>query len=277
MAHLNNTGVAYALDFDGVLCDSCLELICSALLSIRSKWPEVLQGLVPNPLEPPDWLVSKLQKLRPLVEIGYEMILLVLLVVEEQHASIRSQQKSRPLSVGEIMENWHSQIKDQLWREYKTCEKELIDLFGKTRDEWIQHDLQGWLGKHRFYPGIVDALNFSESPLFVVTTKEKRFVCQLFKHSGVEMKEERIYGLDAGNKVKVLKSLIKLDELKKRTLYFVEDRVETLEDACLTMLGTPVKFYLASWGYNTEEMRARAARNPQIEVIDLQTFVMKMQ
>lgn len=53
--------------------------------------------------------------------------------------------------------------------------------------------------------------------------------------------------------------------------------METLEDACLTMLGTPVKLYLASWGYNTEEMRLRAAKNPQIEVIDLQTFVMKMQ
>lgn len=105
--------------------------------------------LVPDPLEPPDWLVDKLQRLRPLVEVGYEMILLGLLVINEQRASIRSQHKSRPLSVGEIMENWHSQIKDQLWREYKTNEKELIGLFGKTRDEWIQQDLQGWLGKHR--------------------------------------------------------------------------------------------------------------------------------
>lgn len=64
----------------------------------------------------------------------------------------------------------------------------------------------------------MDALNFSESPLFVVTTKEKRFVWQLLKHGGVELEEERIYGLDAGNKLKVLKSLVQMDELKGRTL-----------------------------------------------------------
>jgi len=235
------------------------------------------KDIIPNPISPPDWLVNKLHKLRPLVEVGYEMILLGLLVLDEQRASIRSQQKSRPLTVGEIMENWHSQIRDQLFREYETSESELVDLFGTTRDGWMEQDLQGWLGKHRFYPGIVDALNFSESPIFIVTTKEKRFVCELLKHGGVELEEQRIFGLDSGSKLKVLKSILQLDEVKGRTLYFVEDRVETLENACLTMLGTPVKFYLASWGYNTEEMRARACKNPQIEVIDLQTFVMKMQ
>eukprot|EP00871_Galdieria_phlegrea_P004100 jgi/Galph1/4691/GphlegSOOS_G3348.1 len=272
-----STRVAYALDFDGVLCDSCLELISSSILAVKSKWPYVLEGVVDEPLNPPSWLVTKLQQLRPLVEVGYEMILLLLLVVSEQQASIKSQGGMRPLSVGEIRENWFSQIREQLLREYQVTNDELIKLFGATRDDWIQRDLPSWLGKHRFYPGIVDALNFSESPWFVITTKEKRFVEQLFEYGGVRIPDSHIYGLDSGNKIKVLKTILKLDEMKGRSLYFVEDRLETVENACLSMLGTPVKFYLASWGYNTEETRARAAKNPQIEVIDLQTFVMKMQ
>jgi hypothetical protein len=70
----------------------------------------------------------------------------------------------------------------------------------------------------RSYPGIVDALNFSESPIFIVTTKEKRFVCELLKHGGVELEEQRIFGLDSGSKLKVLKSILQLDEVKGRTL-----------------------------------------------------------
>lgn len=68
-----------------------------------------------------------------------------------------------------------------------------------------------------------------------------------------------------------------MPEHKGKKIVFVEDRYDTLEEASLSLLGTPLDFYLASWGYNTQKTRDVAEKHPFINLLDLPTFVSKFQ
>nr|KJB22341.1 hypothetical protein B456_004G042000 [Gossypium raimondii] len=79
-------GDLYALDFDGVLCDSCGESSISAVKAAKVRWPALFDG-VDSVLE--DWIVDQMHIVRPVVETGYENLLLVRLLVESRLPSIR--------------------------------------------------------------------------------------------------------------------------------------------------------------------------------------------
>lgn len=68
-----------------------------------------------------------------------------------------------------------------------------------------------------------------------------------------------------------------MPHLSGKTICFVEDRYETLEAVSLSMLGQPLELYLATWGYNTSQTCAVADKHPFVELIDLPTFVNKLQ
>ena len=81
---------------------------------------------------------------------------------------------------------------------------------------------------------------------------------------------ERIYPLEAFEKAgkrSVLKALA--DEFPDAQLHFFEDRFVTL-DKIRDM--TDLNLYLVDWGYNTEKERRRAHEDPQIEVLERQSF-----
>ena len=51
---------------------------------------------------------------------------------------------------------------------------QLVELFGTTRDAWIEEDLQGWLAPNRIYPGVPDVLRalLDRQETYIVTTKQ---------------------------------------------------------------------------------------------------------
>ncbi len=51
---------------------------------------------------------------------------------------------------------------------------QLVELFGATRDAWIEEDLQGWLAPNRIYPGVPDVLRalLDSQETYIVTTKQ---------------------------------------------------------------------------------------------------------
>lgn len=53
---------------------------------------------------------------------------------------------------------------------------QLVDLFGSTRDEWIDHDLDGWLAANEIYEGMPQVLEhlLQRHALYIVTTKQAR-------------------------------------------------------------------------------------------------------
>ncbi|KAK4535617.1 hypothetical protein CDCA_CDCA05G1642 [Cyanidium caldarium] len=335
--------LVYALDFDGVLCDSVDESSRSAYRAALLAFPERLKGprwtgrrldadADPPPapsdakaattsssedaaaagrssstetatrrvgqlpiaswllqVQPPQWMLNAMRKLRPVIETGYENVLLVRLLAEEHMAAERSERGMRPLTVGEIAANWQSLLHDKLLRDWGLDATDVAELFARVRDDWIERDLSSWVQSSPLYPGVADALNLSQETVYVVTTKNERFVRLLLEHGGVRPERippERIYGLDRRmSKIGVLKEILRREEAPREegaasarrvTVHFVEDRVETLESASLSLLGAPIQYYMAMWGYHDASQQARAERHPFIHLLDLPTFTMKL-
>ncbi|EXB30869.1 hypothetical protein L484_012399 [Morus notabilis] len=158
----------YALDFDGVLCDSCGESSLSAVKAAKVRWPNLFDDVDSTVV---DWIVDQMHIVRPVVETGYENLLLVRLLLEMRLPSIRKSSVSEGLTVERILDNW-LKLKPIIMEEWGEQREELIDLFGKVRDEWMEKDLASWIGANRFYPGVADALKFSSSSIYIVTTKQ---------------------------------------------------------------------------------------------------------
>ncbi|KAL8499968.1 hypothetical protein ACS0TY_019825 [Phlomoides rotata] len=266
-------GDLYALDFDGVLCDSCGESSISAVKAAKVRWPTLFNG-VESSLE--DWIVDQMHVVRPVVETGYENLLLVRLLLESKIPSIRKSSVSEGLTVERILENWMN-IKPVIMEEWDENRDALIDLFGKVRDEWLDNDLATWIGANRFYPGVPDALKFASSKLYIVTTKQSRFADALLRElAGVTIPPERIYGLGTGPKVKVLKQLQEMLEHQGLTLHFVEDRLATLKNVIKEPELNNWNLYLGDWGYNTQNEREEAAGISRIRVLQLSDFSKKL-
>ncbi|KAL5572878.1 hypothetical protein UlMin_022475 [Ulmus minor] len=266
-------GNLYALDFDGVICDSCGESSLSAVKAAKLRWPGLFNG-VDLALE--NWIVDQMYTVRPVVETGYENLLLVRLLLETRLPSIRKSSVSEGLTVEGILENW-SKLKPIILEEWGEERDPLIALFGKVRDEWMDKDLATWIGANRLYPGVSDALKFASSSLFIVTTKQSRFADALLRElAGVTIPPERIYGLGSGPKVEVLKQLQKRPEHQGLTLHFVEDRLATLKNVIKEPELDGWNLYLGDWGYNTQKERDEAASIPRIHLLNLSDFSKKL-
>ncbi|KAL1360456.1 uncharacterized protein [Arachis hypogaea] len=236
-------GELYALDFDGILCDSCGESSLSALKAAKVRWPSLFHG-VDSATQ--DWIVDQMHSV------------------------------TEGLTVEGILENW-SKLKPVIMEEWSENRETLIDLFGKVRDEWLEQDFATWIGANRFYPGVSDALKFSSSRVYIVTTKQSRFADALLRElAGVTIPPERIYGLGTGPKVKVLKQLQKRPEHQGLTLHFVEDRLATLKNVIKEPELDQWNLYLGNWGYNTQKEREEAAAIPRIQVLELSDFSKKL-
>jgi phosphoglycolate phosphatase-like HAD superfamily hydrolase len=327
----------YALDFDGVLCDSVEELSRCAYYAALVAFPAQLEAprwtghdssrsasftergespgkIATNPgpgaedpspaaaaaetariptiseniwqAVPPAWLLDKMRKLRPYIETGYESILLVRMLIEERLVSERAERRPRPLTVGEIAANWKSVLHDRLLRDWNIQPSFLIELFGTIRDAWIARDKSTWLSMNPIYPGVADALNMSQQPVYIVTTKQERFVKLILEHAGIRpgrIPPANVYGMDRKmTKIATIKEILRKEEersqdsQRKVVVHLVEDRLETLEAATISLLGAPVTYHLATWGYNDPAQRARAEKHPFIDLLDLPSFTMKM-
>ncbi|OEL27503.1 hypothetical protein BAE44_0011478 [Dichanthelium oligosanthes] len=122
-------GDLFALDFDGVFCDSCGESSLSAVKAAKVRWPWVFEQ-VDAAME--KWIVEQMYTLRPVVETGYENLLLVRLLVEIQIPSVRKSSVADGLIIQEILENW-LKLKPTLMDEWQEDRESLVDLFGRSR------------------------------------------------------------------------------------------------------------------------------------------------
>jgi len=61
-----------------------------------------------------------------------------------------NEQVAEKLSVDDILADWEHGIKPVVMKEWNENNKEeLVELFGKVRDDWMEHDLHGWIGANR--------------------------------------------------------------------------------------------------------------------------------
>lgn len=248
-----NQSIIYALDFDGVICDSALETGISAWKAAIQIWDDFPTAL------PTTDQSEQFRQIRLVMGTGYEAILIVRLLNNGE-------------SVADIMADYQAKTQKIIDDSGLTIEA-LKTLFGETRDQWIRDDLDSWVEMNPLFPGIKEKLqNLSEKGLwYIITTKQERFVKQILQANQIELAEDRIFGLDRNmSKLDVLTDLV--NKHTQQQIYFVEDMLPTLYKIIKNISLDRVKLFLALWGYNTEQDKLDAEK-VAIELINLDRFL----
>lgn len=242
-----------ALDFDGVLCDGRAEYFASSCRVCAQVW-----GLAPAQLES---LRPAFDRLRPLIETGWEMPLL-----------LWGLQQGIPEDA--LRQDWPG-WRQRLLQGAGISEQALAQRLDEVRDRWIEEDLQGWLGLHRFYPGVAAWMRqiqaAGEPRLAILSTKEGRFIQQLLLREGIQLPRHRILGKEVrAPKATTLRRLLAATQVAPEELWFVEDRLQTLRQVQRVPDLEQVLLFLAAWGYNLPEERQEAARDPHLHLLSLE-------
>ncbi|MBV9387352.1 MAG: HAD hydrolase-like protein [Chroococcidiopsidaceae cyanobacterium CP_BM_ER_R8_30] len=250
-----NSPTVLALDFDGVICDGLIEYF-------QTAWRTYCQIWLPSNQTPSSNLAESFYRLRPVIETGWEMPILIKAMLSD-------------ITPAKIEQDWNT-ISHQILRETHLAAADISQKLDRVRDEWIATDLAGWLSLHRFYPGVVERLRSllqsSVKPM-IITTKEGRFVQQLLQQQGVQMPAESIIGKESQRpKPQVLRELIAAYSEVALSLWFVEDRLKTLQVVQQQPDLDAVQLFLADWGYNTQKEREAVRQTARIHLLSLSQF-----
>lgn len=244
----------WALDFDGVICDSARENGHSAWRCAHALWPDEFPGS-----EAPAELLDGFCRMRPYLETGYQSPLMMLML-----------RRQMPLAAFSCEFEHHC---DALSREKRMDRHALVEAFGAQRDRWIAADPAGWLASHGFYPGIIAALRAAQqrgTGLIILTTKQERFVRLLLQGQGLDFPAERIYGLERQRRKEYY--LEEYLQAGNESFGFVEDRFATLTRVAAVPALQPVSLFFAEWGYSTPPEIADARRHARIRTLTLAAF-----
>lgn len=241
-----------ALDFDGVICDGLIEYF-------QTAWRAYCQLFEPDRPNPPAGLAERFYPLRPVVESGWEMPILIF--------ALRS-----GYGDGDILRNW-SAIAPELTAAAELDRAQVAATVDGVRDRWIKADLDDWLSQHRFYPGVIERIAKAQAAgtiLYIVSTKEGRFIQQLLSRAGLELSRDQILGKEVKRPKYETLRLLKADH--PQPLWFIEDRLQALVEASEQEDLQDVALFLANWGYNTSSDRQQAEKSDRVHLLTLDTF-----
>ena len=280
-----------ALDLDGVICDSEPELTKRAWRATCELWPDVMGATAElgprkagarrawaggswSPLEGvsseglPNWLAAKMRILRPVLETGYDSMLMMRLCADE---ALAAGPGKRPLTPGEIQANWGPELRDTLSVRYGLQSDEAIERYSTALDTWRADDPNGWLSANRFYEGAVDALRAAvtaddSTAVHVLTAQQTHVAQALLRTAELPIEDERVVSLQGGGE-----KARALAELRRRhpdvPLAYVEDRVPVLRSIANEVSLFACELYFAQWGHSTPEQQAAAASMPRVRAL----------
>ena len=105
-------------------------------------------------------------QVRPVVETGYENVLLVRLLLELKSPQLRTSCVPEGLDVGSILSGWEG-LKPLLMEAWQQDKEELVHLFGDLRDQWMASDMHGWIHANRWGHHTLTPCVKTEGPLFL--------------------------------------------------------------------------------------------------------------
>ncbi len=247
-----------ALDFDGVLCDGMHEYFEASRRTHLRVWPNE------RPLDGD--LFPAFRALRPVIMSGWEMPLLLRAIAQGSSQSA-------------ILQSWDA-VRDDLVRSEAHPGVDLVRVLQRTLDdvrrEWIVADRDDWLSRNVPYCRLDELRRVVGEPgrALVVTTKEGEFARLILDSWSVRL--AGIHGKEAGtHKCENLQTLIADFETargRRPTLWFVEDRLETLQHVTTHPDLADVQLFLAAWGYNTGRARTAATESGRVHVLELDRF-----
>jgi phosphoglycolate phosphatase-like HAD superfamily hydrolase len=239
-----------ALDFDGVICDGLLEYFQTTCRAYQVLWGTTVDLT--------QW-ETEFCTLRPVIESGWEMPILLRALVTG-------------VSAAAIADHW-APIRNEIVKAEECDRIHLATVVDQVRDQWIQTDLDGWLALHRFYPGVLDRLRTwlaaGTPELWIISTKEGRFINQLLDQQGIDFPRAHIFGKEVKRpKADSLRQLL----FRIPQAWFIEDRLSTLENIADQPDLRIVKLFLADWGYNTPAMQDLARQHDRFHLLSLDQF-----
>jgi phosphoglycolate phosphatase-like HAD superfamily hydrolase len=245
-----------ALDFDGVICDTVQELLKSTWQVYRQVWGASDDG-------PPPEVAAAYVRLRPALEIGWESPVLLRAIIEG-------------VPEAELLQEFQTVWSQRILEAHRLNREDLTARFDAARDMWIRADLRGWLASNHFYPGVAERLRAiaqSDVRVFVLTTKEGRFAHLLLEQNGVKLPTAHVWGKErARSKADLLRILRKEQGVDYGDIWFVEDRLKTLQSVAQQADLKTVRLFLATWGYNTPAERKEARADGRIILLTLGQF-----
>ena len=247
-----------ALDFDGVLCEGTHEYFETSRRTHARVWPDrpgVAESVFPD-----------FRDLRPVIETGWEMpVLLEALVCGAAKAAMH--------------DAWAAARDEVLARDPRGRDPVIAALrstLDQVRRAWIDADAPDWLSRHALYADREAIRRVVNAPArtVIVTTKEGEFARRIMEHWSIEV--AGIQGKEAGShkceNLRQLRSAYRAEIGTTPTLWFVEDRLETLECVRSHPDLHDVRLFLAAWGYNTPRTREAARIAPRIDLLTLAEF-----
>ena len=231
----------YALDFDGVICDSALETAITGWKTAGQIWSDMTGPA-------PDVLVSDFREVRPLIETGYEAILAMRLLYQGYDKQ-------------QIFEQYQI-LTRALLEQAGVSVEQLKSMFGATRDHWIATNAADWITQNPLFPGVAECLQRwqGQRDWLIITTKQERFVHQILAAHDIALAADYIFGLDRNlSKVQVLEKW--MARYPARPLVFIEDRLPTLLNVAKQPALQNVQLQLALWGYNSSAEQQVAIRH----------------
>jgi phosphoglycolate phosphatase-like HAD superfamily hydrolase len=247
-----------ALDFDGVVCDGMDEMVESSWRTLT----EVTARAMPATRRAE--LAARFAPLRPAIESGWEMVVL-LGVLSERPAADDVELRDGV--------RWAA-VRDDYLRAHALTHGPIATAFDAIRAVWMESDARGWLERHRFYAGIaawLTRLAAEGQPIYVLSTKGKPFLDALLAWQNVPLPSDRIIGKAEPKREKwdVLRSLAASHGLVAGDVWFVEDRLATLLDMRRRAPDFGAHLFLADWGYIFRDRDPEAARSAGIPVLSL--------
>ncbi len=217
-------GPLLVFDFDGVLVDGMAEYWWSARRAALRLDP----GLQLPELAPPAFA-----PLRPLIHKGWEMVL-----VAAELATVGFDLEAALAGYDQFCAR---AIERRSW-----SPAALQEALEAVRRDAIERDRSAWWALHRPFPGVPQRLRTlaaEGADWLVLTTKGAAFARELL--AAFDLVPLAVYGHEDGSKPEVLLRLA----LQGRPLWFVEDRLPTLEAVRATPGLESVRCFLVSWGY----------------------------
>ena len=208
---------------------------------------------------PPLELAEHFYRLRPVIETGWEMPVLLRAIL-------------KGFSEQQVLTGWIP-IRDRIVSEEDLNQKGLGQQVDGVRDHWIAEDLKNWLALHEFYPGVISQLQdllSQDLEIVIISTKESRFIHALLTDAGVELPRDRIYGKDCRRPKYETLQLLKPQF--PGPIWFVEDRLGALEQVKQQADLRDIGLFLGAWGYNTERDRKLVLQDQRIHRLELNQF-----